>query len=295
MRGSRAGALAAAMGMVAVLAVAGAASAAPPEILSYQGVLTDEQGRAVPDGDYKLAFSIYDDPTAGSLLFVQTVYSRVTNGLYNVLLSQPDPGSQTMALPDALAGSPRLMEVEIIESVIGGQTTTINRVLDPRQVIASVPYALVAGTAQSVSGAEQGIPIGAIILWDQPTGCSDPADPCPCGYQAVTAFNGRTIRGADLDQSDPVIPDDPGMPLGADTLTIAQMPQHDHNFDDPGHTHTELSHNAGRPAPSGGGTAAGPLTSNTSGSSTTGITLEPQGNGDAHYHSAVTVLFCRKL
>lgn len=36
-----------------------------PKTLSYQGVLTDDEGTAVPDGDYDLTFHIYDVASGG--------------------------------------------------------------------------------------------------------------------------------------------------------------------------------------------------------------------------------------
>ena len=38
-------------------------------VVSKQGFLTDITGRALPDGEYEILFSIYDDATAGSKLW----------------------------------------------------------------------------------------------------------------------------------------------------------------------------------------------------------------------------------
>ncbi len=39
-----------------------------PATISHQGLLTDEQGLAVPDGEYDLTARLYDVPSGGSSL-----------------------------------------------------------------------------------------------------------------------------------------------------------------------------------------------------------------------------------
>src|SRR6188768_2801570 len=51
--------------VLALSFLAAPAFAALPQILSYQGVLTDNGGALVPDGLYSITFRIYDDPTLG--------------------------------------------------------------------------------------------------------------------------------------------------------------------------------------------------------------------------------------
>ncbi len=62
----------------------------PPRI-SYQGVLTDGGGGAVPDGDYQITFTIYDDPGAASGLWTETQTVPVIGGIFNVILGQVNP------------------------------------------------------------------------------------------------------------------------------------------------------------------------------------------------------------
>ena len=38
-----------------------------PKTMSYQGVLTDNKGEAIPDGSYTLSFALYDDANGGTL------------------------------------------------------------------------------------------------------------------------------------------------------------------------------------------------------------------------------------
>ncbi|MFQ6009054.1 MAG: hypothetical protein ACE5K8_08915, partial [Candidatus Zixiibacteriota bacterium] len=85
---------------VAVLALASFAFAAVPQVITYQGRLTDATGTPVADGPYLIKFIIWDDPTASEPANekwnsgFQTV--TVTDGLFNY-----DLGSN-VALPDDL-------------------------------------------------------------------------------------------------------------------------------------------------------------------------------------------------
>lgn len=66
------------------------------------------------------------------------------------------------------------------------------------------------------------------------------------------------------------------------TLTVAQMPQHNHAVTDPGHIHGVATGNPGAsgsyPANTNGGLNATPNTN----SATTGITIQNNGSGQAH-------------
>jgi len=124
------------------------ALAEAPELLSYQGVLTLANGTVVPDGLYGLRFTVYNAPSSGSIQFQQTLQVMITDGLYNVMLSNQNGQS----LETAFAGSPRYMEVAITAVPVGSGITP-GLVLAPRQEIASVPYALVARSAPATAPA----------------------------------------------------------------------------------------------------------------------------------------------
>jgi hypothetical protein len=114
-------------------------SAQVPQHLNHQGILTDQDGVIVPDGVYELEFQIHETPSApGIPLFDQNLSVNVVKGLYNVLLS--DNAGATLA--GAFDGATRYLQIGIVTSPGG---TYDNLVLSPRQQIASVPYALVAG------------------------------------------------------------------------------------------------------------------------------------------------------
>jgi len=113
------------------------ARAAAPELLSYQGVLTQNNGVAVANGVYSLRFRLYSQQTAGMPLFEQTLSTQVTHGLYNVILSN----HASYDLGDIVNQNPQLfMEVTVKANLGLGVPTDLT--LLPRQQLASVPYSL---------------------------------------------------------------------------------------------------------------------------------------------------------
>lgn len=108
---------------------------APPSTVNYQGKLTDSAGQPVI-GTKAVQFGVYDAPTGGTLLWSesQTVLTTA-GGLFNVLLGSTNP------LTPAVFDSPN----RYLSITIDGQE------LSPRQVLASVPYALAAGTVDGAN------------------------------------------------------------------------------------------------------------------------------------------------
>ena len=63
-----------------------------PQTITTQGVLRDDQGYSVDDGDYDMTFTIYDAETGGNQIWQTAKTVQVTNGVYNVTLgSDTDP------------------------------------------------------------------------------------------------------------------------------------------------------------------------------------------------------------
>lgn len=88
-----------------------------PQMLSYQGKLTDTLGVPVPDTVHAVRFRLYTVPSGGSHFWEENQQVRTANGLFSVLLgsvtaigSMPDAGSAWLGM--AVAGgvelSPRL-------------------------------------------------------------------------------------------------------------------------------------------------------------------------------------------
>jgi len=120
-------------------------SQAAPNLINYQGSLTDSGGTPVTDLAVSMTFRIYDAATGGTPLWEETQTVAVTNGIYNVLLgsSTANPAYGTFD-PSLFSGDSRWLEI-----VVNGETLT------PRQRIASVAYSLrtaEAGNADTVDG-----------------------------------------------------------------------------------------------------------------------------------------------
>ncbi|MDH7482355.1 MAG: hypothetical protein QHH26_10340 [Armatimonadota bacterium] len=109
-------------------------TASVPTMISYQGKLTDAAGNPL-NGTYNLSFAIYNDATAGSLLWTETQNGvQVSQGLFNVLLGSVNP------LPDsAFTGLTWL------------QTSVEGNILTPRVRIVSAGYALRSKKAEEVT------------------------------------------------------------------------------------------------------------------------------------------------
>lgn len=95
--------------------------------LSVQGVLRNSNGTAVENGHYKIVFRLWDNPTAGTLIWQETIDSvRLEGGIYSVVL-----GDRQKEL-DAPFDQPYFLGV-----AIDGGTELI-----PRASLTSSPYAL---------------------------------------------------------------------------------------------------------------------------------------------------------
>ena len=107
-----------------------------PSVVNYQGLLKDNVGDPIADGSYSIVFTIYDDSTSGTTLWTETQSVSTVDGLFAVLL-----GSST-AIDNSVFDSPqRFLGVQV----------GLDSELSPRTRIASVPYAMHAGTVASTS------------------------------------------------------------------------------------------------------------------------------------------------
>ncbi len=119
--------------------LAAPAAAQMPPVLSYQGILADASGTAVPDNTYSITFRIYDvGGTGGSPLWTETNNVVVSKGTFSALL-----GATAM-----LSILPFDETYYIGLSVEGGAEL-------PRQILARTPYSF---SAKAVSGTENVFP-----------------------------------------------------------------------------------------------------------------------------------------
>ena len=119
----------------------------PPGLLTYQGHLLDTDRMPVPDGVYQMSFALYGEPEGGEPLWGEAHEVEVKDGFFAVLLGTEQPID------------PSVLRTETyIEIAVDGEA------LSPRQRLASVAFALVAGVANHADTAPwsglTGVPAG---------------------------------------------------------------------------------------------------------------------------------------
>ncbi len=108
----------------------GLAWADAPGLINFQGRLTDSLGNVVSDGAYSLRFRIYDDSSAGNVLWQESSSVQVSKGLFTVLLGS------TSAIPEsAFYSANRWLGIKVGS----------NPEITPRQRLASVGYSFQSG------------------------------------------------------------------------------------------------------------------------------------------------------
>jgi hypothetical protein len=107
-----------------------------PQTITYQGLLTDNAGTVVADGDYSLTFRIFDAETGGTELWSETQPSvAVGGGLFKVQLGSVTPLTLDFDVPCWL------------EVQVGADPPQ-----SPRIELTSVPYSYMAMGADQVDG-----------------------------------------------------------------------------------------------------------------------------------------------
>ena len=128
------------MAVALALLFAGEAAADVPQLLSYQGVLTDGSGTAVSDGSYSITFRLYTAPAGGSHIWEENSPDvQVAKGIFNATLGT------TVGLTGLAFDAPYYVGI----SVAGGAELT------PRTLLTAVPYSF---NAKSVMGTANEFP-----------------------------------------------------------------------------------------------------------------------------------------
>ncbi len=145
------------MGVVLVLMASGAL-AQVPQLLNYQGRLTDPSGNP-QNGTFTMQFALYDAQSGGNQLpsgspWSETQSVTVTNGVFNVLLGSVTalPATLFQGGPTDTSGPLRFLQV-----------TVSGEVLTPRKRIASAAYAVNTGYTLNQFPAAEAITTGDAV------------------------------------------------------------------------------------------------------------------------------------
>jgi hypothetical protein len=122
---------------IALMAMASLAAADVPQVINYQGRLTDASGNPVPDGNYQITFTIYDDSTDGSAIWTETQSAAVTGGTFNVLL-----GSDSALTDSHFVSNERWLGIKV----------GTDPELVPRTRLVTAPYTYRVATVDGASG-----------------------------------------------------------------------------------------------------------------------------------------------
>ena len=206
--------LALAAGLLAspALAVPGDPPTAPPTLLHLQVRLADSVGTPL-DGSVALEVRLYDDASAGTLLWSEAPGATASNGVVDLLLGG------TVPFPaNAFDGSERWLALQV-----GADAE-----MTPRVRVASVPFAFRAATADDVPGKDidpnsisiNGFPvIDATGAWiGSPTGLVGPEGPQgpigPAGPAGADGLDGATGPAGPEGPAGPAGPEGPQGPIG---------------------------------------------------------------------------------
>lgn len=98
-----------------------------PRLISYQGVLTDNQGNILPDGNRSLTIRIYDQLGSTNPIFTETQNVMISKGIFNLNIGSVNPISNSI-----LFDRPYYLGVSI----------DFGAELSPRTVFTATPYSL---------------------------------------------------------------------------------------------------------------------------------------------------------
>jgi len=124
---------------------------AVPNVISYQGRLTDTGGNPL-DGVYSMTFRLYTDSLAGSLIFTEVLTVPVNAGLFSVELGN------TVTIPYSLPSTATFANI-YLSIQLGAEPEMM-----PRRRLVSAPFALAVNSLYGAAGGRIGTSI-----WVYPT------------------------------------------------------------------------------------------------------------------------------
>ncbi|MBM4373135.1 MAG: hypothetical protein FJ098_15885, partial [Deltaproteobacteria bacterium] len=139
-----------------LLAAALPARGEVPGLLHYQGYLTDVEGTPV-SGTWTLSFQFYAQQTGGAAFFTESQVVEPEVGVFSVILGS-QPGNTID--PEDFEGGTAWLGVVADDGVAEPVT------LQPRQRVASHPYALRTGSAATCGEATNALSLGGVAASD---------------------------------------------------------------------------------------------------------------------------------
>lgn len=202
-------------------------SAEPPAIISqvtpgtvsYQGRVQTAGGTNYPDGIYTVEFRLYDDATAGNLLWGASYKPYLNNGFFSVILGQTSVGEVALTTNavadlwkavwiDPLSANPnRYLGITVAEQ--GGVAIPGAQESFPRQQFLASPFAIQAQFAQQASGDFQ-VPSSGKVQFSGGNGTID--------------SDGGTVSVQDNLNVTGTLDVDTSITLGPSALMLTQLP-----------------------------------------------------------------------
>ncbi|HRH99647.1 MAG TPA: tail fiber domain-containing protein [Saprospiraceae bacterium] len=131
--------------LVFIIPIISIVQAQIPRLISYQGVLTDQQGSFIPDGTHSLTLKIYENLSGGNPIYIETQNTLVTKGLFNISIGAINP------IP---------LTINFDKPYFLGVSVDFGAEMSPRTVLTSVPYSLraeKANIAESLAPGASGV------------------------------------------------------------------------------------------------------------------------------------------
>lgn len=157
-----------------------------PQTLSYQGLLTDNNGVPVADGSYAVTIRFYNAATGGTAVATRGPLTVTTfKGLFAITLGTG--GTDNAPLPFTLADQ---------EFFVGLTVSPSTTELSPRVQLTAVPYAFIANTVKSVNATV--ITSGTVPDARLSTHLQDLADGTLTGSKVGSGINAANITTGTL-------------------------------------------------------------------------------------------------
>ncbi|MBE77240.1 MAG: hypothetical protein CMG41_05830, partial [Candidatus Marinimicrobia bacterium] len=122
-----------------------AATASVPRRISYQGILTKNNGQPASDNTYEVKFRLYKESVGGESLWEETQQIYINDGLLSATLGSQN---EMTTIPSAA-----YLEVEVEGSI-----------LEPRQEMTAVFYSVISDTAYHAKGYTRTVDMSAVAL-----------------------------------------------------------------------------------------------------------------------------------